>query len=272
MSYTPKQFQLMGESPFVEITEVLGAKCIYLLTDATGDEILYVGQSQSVLQRMRDHIKHKKFSRAFALDVGFHDLGDVEKAFIRQYLPKLNRQMYPGCKPNPELVDQIWERNLVTGGLDEAFEGDVVGYLRRFYRRLKIHEFEWEDIERRVVKDLTGLRATTDWERKVIQFFDSMPYMLLDLREYSELGDYLTGYFRNILCTLDRVEDDLWGSNEKWRVEIQLDIKDWDELLVVRPAVSEWLQFLNAGLFAHGRRATKRELYEFFEVLRDYGT
>jgi len=52
MSYTPKQFQLMGESPFVEITEVLGAKCIYLLTDATGDEILYVGQSQSVLQRM----------------------------------------------------------------------------------------------------------------------------------------------------------------------------------------------------------------------------
>ena len=87
----------------VELDIDAGMRCgVYFL--CKGDEVVYVGQSTNVIQRVASHmaevsnpkidptapIMRKKFDRAFFLKCETGDLDRLEGAFIRIFEPKAN--------------------------------------------------------------------------------------------------------------------------------------------------------------------------------------
>lgn len=62
--------------------------CIYFLIE--GEEVVYVGQSICLEQRLATHSREKAFDRVAYLQVEREDLNAVESAFIRYLKPRLN--------------------------------------------------------------------------------------------------------------------------------------------------------------------------------------
>lgn len=75
---------LLREFPWRE-----AATAIYFLVKGT--EVVYVGQSSSLGQRLATHAVSKDFDRAFYLPIPKASLNDVESALIRTLRPKLNQ-------------------------------------------------------------------------------------------------------------------------------------------------------------------------------------
>lgn len=67
---------------------------IYFLCNS--DEVVYVGQSSNIAQRVKSHIDVKSFDRVYALPVPSKELNDVEAAFIKYLQPRYNG--YVVCK------------------------------------------------------------------------------------------------------------------------------------------------------------------------------
>lgn len=61
---------------------------IYFLCD--NEQVVYVGQSANIAQRVKTHIDVKNFDRVYALPVVVSELNNVEAAFIKYLQPKYN--------------------------------------------------------------------------------------------------------------------------------------------------------------------------------------
>ncbi|MCA9386382.1 hypothetical protein KC717_07095, partial [Candidatus Dojkabacteria bacterium] len=73
------------------LSETIGS-CIYFLCE--GDEVVYIGQSVSLMSRLESHRVDKKFNRVYLLQVPSNHLNRVEAEFIRTLQPRLNKQLY----------------------------------------------------------------------------------------------------------------------------------------------------------------------------------
>jgi hypothetical protein len=69
----------------IEFARISG---VYFLFD--GDEIVYVGQSVNVLNRVTSHFYDKKFDKVALLRVPEKDLLAIESIYIKKFLPKYN--------------------------------------------------------------------------------------------------------------------------------------------------------------------------------------
>lgn len=80
---------------------------IYFLL--SNDEIVYVGQSQSVLTRIAAHhqAKEKVFNRIFVIECKPVELNHLEALYIDKYKPRHNITIPPVCK-----TDVAWEASL----------------------------------------------------------------------------------------------------------------------------------------------------------------
>jgi hypothetical protein len=54
------------------------------------NEIVYVGKSKRISYRLNDHKRVKDFNRVFFIECNEEDLDEVERTYIRKFLPKLN--------------------------------------------------------------------------------------------------------------------------------------------------------------------------------------
>ena len=54
------------------------------------EQVVYVGQSKNIAQRVKGHSDVKCFDSVYVLIVPWHKLDDVEAAFIRHLQPKYN--------------------------------------------------------------------------------------------------------------------------------------------------------------------------------------
>jgi predicted GIY-YIG superfamily endonuclease len=78
-------------------------KCgIYFLIK--GKEIVYVGQSIHIPRRLKEHRKGKDFNRIFFIKCRPGDLDDLEKYYIREFVPRLNKQLNKLPKSKTEYV------------------------------------------------------------------------------------------------------------------------------------------------------------------------
>jgi hypothetical protein len=70
--------------------------CVYFLVK--GSEVVYIGQSISMLSRAESHKKNpeKDFDEIFCLPIREAYLNEVEGAFIRHFKPKLNGRSKTG--------------------------------------------------------------------------------------------------------------------------------------------------------------------------------
>lgn len=57
------------------------------------DEIIYVGKSVRIPNRLRDHQRGKDFDRVFFVECKEDELDDLEKRCIREFSPRLNRRL-----------------------------------------------------------------------------------------------------------------------------------------------------------------------------------
>lgn len=64
--------------------------CVYFLV--LKDEIVYIGQSESLLNRIAAHRLDKHFDRVFFINIAQDKVLDVEAALIKSFKPKYNRQ------------------------------------------------------------------------------------------------------------------------------------------------------------------------------------
>ena len=66
--------------------------CVYFLID--GVDIVYVGQSKNLPQRIQDHKQTKKFTRVIYMIVSINKLDEVEQFYEKELLPKYNNAHY----------------------------------------------------------------------------------------------------------------------------------------------------------------------------------
>jgi len=66
------------------------APCVYFLCEK--DEIVYIGQSVRVANRLASHVETKNFESVFVIHLPRISLDFVESALIRHFQPKLNGQ------------------------------------------------------------------------------------------------------------------------------------------------------------------------------------
>jgi hypothetical protein len=95
------------------------ASAIYFLVK--GSEVVYVGQSTSLGQRLATHSGSKEFDRAFYLPVPRASLNELESALIRTLRPKLNQT----CSSEPterdhETIGTFCRVGLTPGMLREV--------------------------------------------------------------------------------------------------------------------------------------------------------
>jgi hypothetical protein len=84
----PPAIAVLGDRLRVAEIPIEYPPCVYFL--ALGSEVVYVGQSVNLYQRIRDHRTHKIFDAVYFLPTNREDLDRVEASFIRYLLPPAN--------------------------------------------------------------------------------------------------------------------------------------------------------------------------------------
>lgn len=83
------------EGRLIEYTIPLPApSCVYFLID--GCEVVYIGQTLTLLRRLADHVGKKAFTRVLYLPIMPCDLEVIERSLIERLCPKYN------CTHNPQ--------------------------------------------------------------------------------------------------------------------------------------------------------------------------
>lgn len=112
----------------LELENILNSKicvekenpCVYFLIK--NNEIIYIGQTIRIKQRIYEHLKEKDFDNYFCLYVSQDELLKKERFYIEKFTPKLNcksfyykkfffpkRDLY---KNFPELTNEIYKKLL----------------------------------------------------------------------------------------------------------------------------------------------------------------
>jgi hypothetical protein len=83
---------------------------VYFLCDTDVGNIVYVGKSKNMIERIMAH-SDKKFDRVFAILLHESDIALVEAAFINHYHPKYNK-VIPKIHPNDLawIIEEYGER------------------------------------------------------------------------------------------------------------------------------------------------------------------
>lgn len=94
---------LLDAETIVSISRVFEMPCgVYFLIE--GDEIVYVGQSVNINQRLLGHFPNKEFSRVAILPVPPDRLEDVEREYINHLAPRYNKTV-PWQQHNTEMCE-----------------------------------------------------------------------------------------------------------------------------------------------------------------------
>lgn len=87
-----------------------GASGVYFLIE--NEEIVYIGQSTNVFQRIGEHFRNKKFSRYAYIPCVAQGLDILESLYIHLYRPILNGKFENGTKIAPYDIDSLIKKRV----------------------------------------------------------------------------------------------------------------------------------------------------------------
>jgi hypothetical protein len=85
-----------------------GASGVYFLIE--NNEIVYIGQSNNVFQRIGEHFRKKRFSRYVYIPCAEDGLDILESLYIHIFNPKLNGIFANGIKTAPYSIDSLIQK------------------------------------------------------------------------------------------------------------------------------------------------------------------
>jgi hypothetical protein len=133
--------QNVKSGPAIDLTSILNGSFVYLLLQ--NNEVVYVGQTNSVGSRVSSHSRDKEFDRVSAIPVSKEQRLALESALIRILKPKYNKTIRE--KPTPEDFTLVESFDLVFDGvtLSPAIDVEVGDYGMVMVRRSPV----WDDQE-----------------------------------------------------------------------------------------------------------------------------